>query len=144
VPPHRTGSGNFLILRVARIEHSRGSVALVVVLLDFASASLPAVKKIAKVRDRAEPPRSYSALHQPWGRTSFHVGVYKRSDPDHAAARFPAIGSIGPRHGDSGIAAGIYTQWSQFGSLLDRWMNDQPLREDPSRRRKRRSWEAAK
>lgn len=124
---YRTLTGTCLLFRVARIEASRFSVAPILVLLDHAAPSIPKIRKIAKIRDRPEPPRNYSSLHQPWGKTSFHIMVCRKSDPDHVAAGFPVVGSIGPRAGDAAITLSIGTQWSQFGALLDGWMSDRPL-----------------
>lgn len=124
---YRTKGGRYLLLRVARIEASRVSIAPILVLIDYALSKLPRMAKINKTPDRTEPPRSYSALQQPWGITKFHVGVYKKSDPDYADAGFTKIATIRPRIADATVRAGMYTQWSQFGSDLERWMIDKPL-----------------
>lgn len=124
---YRTKGGQYLLLRVARIETSRVSIAPILVLLDYARSKLPRTAKLNKMPDRPEPPRSYSSLQQPWGITRFHVGVYRKSDPDYAEAGFTKIGTIRPRITDAAVRAGMYTQWSQFGPDLERWMIDKPL-----------------
>jgi hypothetical protein len=124
---YRTQNGRCLLLRVARIDTSRVGVAPILVLLDYARPKLPRAAKIDKIPDRAEPPRSYAALQQPWGIARFHVGVYKKSDPDYAEAGFIKVCTIRPRTTDAAIAAGMFMQWSQLGTHLDRWMMDEPL-----------------
>jgi hypothetical protein len=121
---YRTRAGRYLLLRVARIETNRFSVAPILVLLDYARATLPKPAKIDNIPDRAEPPRSYAALHQPWGIIRFKVCVRTRSDHDYAEAGFTKAGTIGPRTTDAAVVAGMSTWWSQLGSDLDRWMKD--------------------
>jgi hypothetical protein len=117
----------YLLLRVARLEDSRYGVAPVLILLDFAGPKLPGIAKVARLRDKAEPPRSYAALSQPWGITRYHVGVYKKSDPDYLQAGFSLIGTIQGRDGDQTVRAGSYTTWKLFGPDLESQLERQPL-----------------
>jgi hypothetical protein len=124
---YKTRTGPYLLLRVARIEETRYGAAPVLLLLDYARDALPRPAKLNRVRDRAEPPRSYASLHEPWGITRYHVGVYKRTDPDYQQAGFILIGTIGGREGDQAVRGGVYTQWSLFGNDLDNRLERQPL-----------------
>jgi len=124
---YRTQGGSYLLLRVARIEATRLGVAPILVLLEYALPKIPRSAKINKLRDRAEPQRSYAALDQPWGITRFHASVRKESDPDYDGAGFSRVGTIKPRNTDVGVVAGMFTWWSQLGADLDRWMKDDPL-----------------
>jgi hypothetical protein len=124
---YQSKAGPFLLFRVARIEDTRYGAAPLLVLLDLAKPKLPRMAKIARLRDRPEPPRSHANLHAPWGITRFHVGVYKKSDPDYQQAGFSLIGSIPTREADQDISAGPYTGWSQFGPDLERRLEAEPL-----------------
>lgn len=114
---------NQALLRVARIDDHRLSVAPIVVALDFEGTHVPTVGRLRRLRDRtATRPRfdTSTGVLSRWTSTPFRVASYRKID--FADAGFEVVASVPSRPGDDSLQAQSYCDWTQFASELRHWM----------------------
>ncbi len=123
---YHTRTGDYLLLRVTRIEDNRDGAAPVLVLLDFADNNIPPPSQIAAISDRSGLSNAGKPT-PPWATVSFVVHVTFKGDPDYADAGFVVVCNIAPRPGDESAPAGPDSDWDRFGQYLDKQVALQPL-----------------
>ncbi len=106
-----TLAGHVVLLRVARIDDNRYSVAPILVVLDFNGSTLPTERKMARLKDRRPAGvrrRRATGLFPKWYTTTYRVTAHRKVD--FADAGFRIVGSIPSRPGDE-----TWQAWSHCG-----------------------------
>jgi hypothetical protein len=125
---YRGANGRLALLRVARVEDSRWSVAPILVMLEFEGDKVPPNDMLEAVPDRAEPTRRSDGPR--WSRTCFHVQAMRRVD--YQAAGLHRAGTVRPRHSDDTVTASSYTSWHALARLVEFELTGQWPTNDPS------------
>lgn len=120
---YRTESGELLLLRVARIDDHRLSVAPILVLLDWFKAKEPAgwrfkslSDKPSNTRGKSEPDRRGSL--PPWHSTTFRPMA--RKGIDYGEAGFAIVRDGVVRRDDERVNASTLLDWESLARHLDR------------------------
>jgi hypothetical protein len=117
-------AGEVALMRVQRIDAHRLSVAPILRLLKFRGTSCPSDRKISKLKDWPEAPRStrLQSPQPPWSsvtwRPTAHRGV------DFADAGFRVVTNIGTRSGDDVSKADSLLEWPMLAAVLERNFRD--------------------
>lgn len=113
------------LLRVARIDEERHSIAPVLVALDYTGTDIPAQPELDSLADKPETPfRLDGSPLPPWASTSWRVAVHKRTD--YPAAGFHRAGHTIVRQGDPTFETRTYSSWQPLQRELERNLTDTP------------------
>ncbi|WP_406081285.1 DUF4259 domain-containing protein [Micromonospora sp. NBC_00858] len=125
---HRAANGNLALLRVARIDVERHSVAPVLVALDFTGTSMPTQPELDSLADKPQTPFKLDGRPLPsWASASWLVAVNQRVD--YNAAGFHRAGRTIARPGDPTFDTRTYTSWQLLQRELERTLTDAPVPE---------------
>lgn len=117
--------GQAVLLRVARLDDHRTSLAPILAALDYDGRKVPSSRRLQRLQDRTPVgPRSdpVTGLLPSWHSTTFRVIVHKKVD--YADAGFAVIGSTSRRPGDDSLTAQTYCTWAQLRSTIERNVRD--------------------
>ncbi|WP_154937054.1 DUF4259 domain-containing protein [Micromonospora palomenae] len=127
---YRAANGNLTLLRVARIDDDRHSVAPVLVALDYTGTRLPPQPELDTLADKPETPfRLDGTPLPPWASASWRVATFKRIDYDTAG--FERVGPTTARPGDKDFRTPTYTSWQLLPRELERNLTDAPATAEP-------------
>ncbi len=115
----RTGE-RCALLRVARIEDHRLSVAPILVALDYDGAEPPSVERINQLPDQPEARPAIRFTPSPWATTRWRPMVFKRVD--YRNAGFVRLGRIERRPGDETLQPQSYGWWAALAEELTRFL----------------------
>ncbi|MGH9428655.1 MAG: hypothetical protein ACRD2L_20385, partial [Terriglobia bacterium] len=104
------------LLRVARIDEHRISVAPILVALDNENAEPPGLELVASLPDRHETRQLSKGPTPAWYATTFRPMVFKRVD--YRDAGFERIGRTNVRLGDGTIQPRLYLDWALLAQTL--------------------------
>ncbi|MEV0158272.1 DUF4259 domain-containing protein [Micromonospora sp. NPDC050686] len=123
-------NGNLALLRVARIDDERHSVAPVLVALDFTGTHMPSQPELDTLADKPEAPfRLDGSPLPPWASASWRVAVFNRMNYD--AAGFHRAGRTIARLGDPAFHTRTYTSWQLLPGELERNLTNAPATPEP-------------
>ncbi|WP_319460011.1 DUF4259 domain-containing protein [Micromonospora sp. RTP1Z1] len=127
---YRAANGNLALLRVARIDDERHSVAPILIALDFTGTRTPPQPELDSLGDKPETPfRLDGSPLPPWASASWRVAAFKRTDYDTAG--FQRAGHTIARPGDPAFHTRTYTSWQLLPRELERNLTDAPATPQP-------------
>ncbi|SIN44786.1 hypothetical protein SAMN04489832_7330 [Micromonospora cremea] len=127
---YRAANGHLVLLRVARIDDDRHSVAPVLVALDFTGIRMPPQPELDTLADKPETPDRLGGVRPPWASTSWRVvASFKRID--HDTAGFHRVARTTARPGDPDFRTSTYTSWQSLPRELERNITDAPATSEP-------------
>jgi hypothetical protein len=115
---YRASNDRWALLRVARIDHDRYSVAPIMVALDHDGQDLVHLPDIDTLADRAATPFKLDGSPMPpWSSTSWRVSTHRRID--HRAAGFQDVGATTARPGDASLATRTFCSWQLLSGEME-------------------------
>ncbi|MEU5529427.1 DUF4259 domain-containing protein [Micromonospora chersina] len=127
---YRASNSNLALLRVARIDDERHSVAPVLVALDLTGTHVPNQPELDSLADKPETPFRLDGSPIPaWASTSWRVAVFERIDYDTAG--FQRAGHTIARRDDPAFHTRTYTSWQLLSRDLERNLTDASAMPNP-------------
>ncbi|PWR10176.1 hypothetical protein DKT68_09880 [Micromonospora acroterricola] len=127
---YRAANGSLVLLRVARVDDDRHSVAPVLVALDFTGSRMPPQPDLDGLADQPETPFRLDGRQLPsWAFASWRVAVNNRVNYDDAGLE--RAGSTIARPGDPTFDTRTYTTWQLLQRGLERNLADMPTTPEP-------------
>jgi hypothetical protein len=114
---YQAASRTWALLRVARIDEHRLSVAPILVILAFDGEHIPPRPELDRLPDRTDKPhRIDGTARPPWSTAVWRVTVHRRVD--YAGSGLRRIGHTIARRTDPTIACRTYATWDQLVAEL--------------------------
>ena len=117
---YHSGNGRVALLRVARIDTDRYSVAPILRAIQFSGTTIPSAEPMAALADRPEVDQAlrWQSPSPPWSSVRFRPTAHNKTD--YAGAGFEVVGQLGERPGDDDMRAQSFMEWPTLAKVLER------------------------